>query len=336
VSEPPQEDLTVPPCDNRSERCIRLLLHLWEHGRVSTAEAARLVDTTPRRARADLDLLARFLPIEAHGKGRLRYWLLEPEFGTRNLAVLDRISLLVGKELTSFLRGTALHEGFWRVEGALREGVSPRFARHLERKFFHLAEPARAYDERAEELDTLLDALLRERRLHLVHQAPGRDPHEHRDLEPLTLVIYRRALHLLARRPDGIVRRYAVDRVIKATLGEPFSYPEAWDPGAELAPGFGIHADGTPEHVVLRFTSQAAAYARVRTWHHSQRQVELSDGGLELHMVTCGRELVRFVLEWGAGCRAVEPPWLVEAVRRDLEGALGGYQETTAPAGSEA
>ncbi|MFH1465580.1 MAG: WYL domain-containing protein [Pseudomonadota bacterium] len=304
---------------------MRLLLHLWEHGRVSTAEAARLVDSTPRRARADLELLGRFLPVEAHGTGRGRYWLLEPGFATRNLAVLDRISLLVGKELTAFLHGTALHEGFWRVEDELRQGVAPRFARHFDRKFHLHPEPARRYHDQTDLLDDLLDALLRELRVHLTHHSVGSEAREHRDLEPLSLVIYRRALYLLARRPDGQIRRFAVDRIERLEKGEHFDYPESWDPARELAGTFGVFSEGPPERIRLRFSPWAAPYVRARDWHPSQRLIELDDGGVDMILHAGGRELVRLVLEWGAGCRAVEPPELVEAVRAELEGALRGY-----------
>jgi hypothetical protein len=36
-------------------------------------------------------------------------------------------------------------------------------------------------------------------------------------------------------------------------------------------------------------------------------------------------QVASWVLEWGARARVVEPPELVERVRSELRGALGGY-----------
>ena len=313
------------PIEPRARRCARLLLHLLEQGRVSPAEAARITEVAPRAARRDLELLAELLPLRPARWGRHRYWYLDPGFGARNLGVLDRISLLVGKEITSFLQGTALHDGLWRVEDELRDGVSPRYARHFDRKFRHHTEPARSYREQTELLDDLLDALLRERRVHIVHRPAGGEPTERRDLEPLTLVVYRRALYLLVRRPDGAIRRYAVDRIESLERGEPFDYPRDWDPDAELGHAFGFFASGPAERIRLRFTSRVAPYVRARHWHRTQQLQDISDGSIELTMHTSGRELVRFALEWGAQCRVLEPRWLVEEVREELRKAADSY-----------
>ncbi len=309
----------------RAARCVRLTLHLLEQGRVTPAGAARTLGAQPRSVRRDLKLLASILPVTPARWGRHRYWYLDPGFGTRSLCVLDRISLLVGKEITSFLQGTALHDGLWRIEDELRDGVSPRFAHHLDRKFRHHPEPARSYAAHTDLLDDLLDALLRELRVSLVHCSAGSEPREHPDLEPLTLVIYRRALYLLARRPDGSIRRFAIDRIQSLEKGERFDYPDEWDPDRELGQAFGFFADGPPERIRLRFTPRVAPYVRARAWHTSQRLSDLPDGGVELTMRTSGRELIRFVLEWGAQCRVIEPEWLVREVSTELALASRAY-----------
>jgi len=49
-----------------------------------------------------------------------------------------------------------------------------------------------------------------------------------------------------------------------------------------------------------------------------------------LRMETCGRELVRLVLEFGPTAEALAPAWLREAVARELRGALDLYDEEQA------
>jgi predicted DNA-binding transcriptional regulator YafY len=309
----------------RTARCVRLAVLLLERGRITPAGAASALDAPLRSVRRDLQLLSTILPVTTARWGRHRYWYLDPGFGACRLGVLDRISLLVGKELTSFLEGTALHDGIWRVEDELRDGVTPRFAQHIDRKFRYHPEPARSYATQTDLLDDLLDALLRELRITIHHRRPGGDLEQRVDLEPLTLVIYRRALYLLARKPDGRIRRYAVDRIHALTKGERFDYPEDWDPDHELSGAFGFFSDGSSQRVRLRFTPRVAPYVRARTWHPSQRLLDLPDGGVELLMHASGRELVRFALEWGAQCRVLEPQWLVDEVRGELQEASAVY-----------
>lgn len=77
------------------------------------------------------------------------------------VGILDRISLQLGRDVASFLQGTALHERLARVDNDARREPTPRLAAHVDRKFRHLAEPARSYAGRSEVLDGVLDALLR-------------------------------------------------------------------------------------------------------------------------------------------------------------------------------
>jgi len=310
----------------RAARCVRLLLHLLECGRVTPSGAADVVGAPQRSVSRDLELLSTIIPLTAARWGRHRYWYLDPGFGASNLGVLDRISLLVGKEITSFLQGTALHDGIWRVEDELRDGVQPRFAHQLGRKFRYHPEPARSYESQADLLDDLLDALLRELHITIQHRSTAGQVREHADLEPLTLIIYRRALYVMARRPDGGVRRFAVDRMVGLTKGPHFDYPSDWDPDAELGDTFGFFSDSRASQLVrLHFTPRVAPYVQARRWHPSQQLRLLPDGGVELTMHTSGRELTRFVLEWGAQCRVLEPAWLVEGVTDELAASLAQY-----------
>lgn len=317
-----------PRTNTAAARCVRLLLHVLQKGRVSTAEATRLLEVSPRLVRDDLQLLSSLAPIVPRGQGRARAWEIDPAAGLGRLGVLDRISLRHGREVASFLEGTALHQGLARAEGDPSE-IPERWSRHLDRKIRHLQEPARAYAAHREALDDIVDALLRERTLDFGYVLPERT-HQYTDFRPYTLVVYRRAVYLLGRSgEDGPLLRLALDRVRAPSVGPPFAYPEDWDPDAELGRSFGIVASGAPERVVLRFAPRVARLVYARTWHPTAQLAELPGGGVELTMTTAGAELVRFVLEWGATCEVVEPPWLRTAVLAELRGALARYDVPT-------
>lgn len=315
------EDRTGSP----TARCLRLYQHLLKVGRVTTAQAARLVDEAPRTVRSDLQLLAEIAPITVKGEGVERVWVLDPAHGAEHLGPADVLSLRLGREVLGFLGGTLLHDAMERVSSRGRDELPARLAGHLDRKIRHHQEPARSYAAHRDTLEDVLDALLRERRLDLGYRRAG-GVEELRGLCPLTLVVYRRAVYLFAR-DERRLRRLAVDRITSVQIGAGFEYPQDWDPDAELRRYFGIVARGEPEPVVLRFSAAKAELVRSRSWHPTERLVERADGGVDLHFVAGGAELVRLVLEWGPHCEAVEPPWLRAEVRAELEAALALYAD---------
>lgn len=313
------------PANTAAIRSMRLLLHLLDQGRITTAQAARVLGVPARQAREDLKRVAAAAPIRTRGEGRDRTWEIEPSAALGRLGVLDRVSLRLGREVTSFLAGTALHEGLERAEGDGLAEVPARWNHNLDRKFRHLQEPARSYTAHRDTLDAVLDALLRERSLCFGYVRPDRTV-EYADFRLFTLVVYRRAVYLLGRVGEaGPDLRLALDRVREARVGAPFAFPDAWDPDAELARFFGIVASGEPERVVLRFAARVGRLVHARAWHPTARIEDLPDGRVELSMVTAGAELVRFALEWGATCEVVEPAWLRDTVAAELRAALAAY-----------
>lgn len=300
-----------------SERTARLLLYLFRHGHVTSREAAELCDVDIRVARKDLKAISAVAPVRPVGQGTERRWMV---VGELSLGILDRISLLVGREVTRFLEGTDLHRGFER----LRElhGDHPAIPERIR----YLAEPSRSYGPRAEFVDTCVDALVRSRRLAIVYEPPGGTDQTYAAFEPLTLVVYRRALYVVGRRG-----RYeyvlAIDRMTSVELREAFDYPSDWDPDAWLADRFGITAGREPaQDVVLEFSAQVAHLVRSRTWHATQRIYELPGGRVQLCMRARGYELARFVLEWGEHCKVVAPGDLRDRVIGELSRALDQYR----------
>ena len=223
--------------------------------------------------------------------------------------------------------------GIMRADVEVREAViRGRWDRNLSRKLRALHEPGRSYTDRTEVLDTVLDALLRERGLRLQY---GADPSAARWLEPqqaLTLVLYRRALYLLARPAEGgPTRRLSVTKIHAALLDGPLPYPTDWDPDAELRGWFGIHAGGRRGHIVIDFAPEVAHYVAARRWGEDQVLRPTTGGGIRLEMDSGGPELVRWVLEWGDRARVVGPDGLREEVRAQLGRACALYDQEVVP-----
>ena len=306
------------------EALVRLALALHERGTMATGDACAILGRDDKRSvRRILNRLCDYGLARRIGSGRETRYVLDPTVGMSSVTPIDRIAMGIGRDALSFLHGTLLGESFEKAAAPGTED-SPRWA-HLDRKIRHLAEPRARYDVVREELDAVLDGLLRGRILEIRYEKADGAEREYA-ARPLTLVVYRRAIYLLCE-VDGRVLRLRVDRIRAACVGPHFDYPSDWDPDAELAPWFGIHASGQPEQVILEFSSVAAPFVEAREWHPTAELTRLPDGGVRLIMCTGGAELVRFVLEWGPHCTVFAPASLRKRVMADLEEALARYRD---------
>lgn len=304
-------------------RCARVLLALLRRGTASTAELARDVESDRRRVLSDLQLLIEVAPIAHVGRGVDQRWTVDESFRLGSLGMLNRIALQLGRQMADFLRGTDLVAA--PADFAPLDGLPARYQRNLDRKLRLLREAARSYGGSHDEMGAVLDGLLRERLLDLQYQSLAGE-RRWEGVRPLTLVVFRRAVYLMASHPDWKeTRNLAVDRIVGARVGEPFEYPADWHPDRVLGSYFGIHTQPAPALVRLRFSAKAAPLVSARSWHPSQQFQPTDDGGVILQMHCGGQELVSFVLEWGPQCQVLEPPWLVAAVLEDLRGALAAY-----------
>jgi predicted DNA-binding transcriptional regulator YafY len=239
-------------------------------------------------------------------------------------------ALHFGRQLLSFAEGTQLTDWIEQLDDKLTAAKTPltaeREARIAQRLVFW-SEPYRAYGAADEALDAVLDGLLNDRLLNLRYASRG-GARDWQRVEPLALVIYRRALYLMARLfwSDEVLR-LAVDRIEHAECTKiPFPYPTDFDPRAELERSFGIFAgEHGPQRVRIRFAPRVADLVQSRTWHPTATVSVEDSGAAVLEMVAGGVELVRLVLEWGPVAEVLEPPWLRERVRQELTDALAQY-----------
>lgn len=318
------------------EHIVRVLSHLLVSGESSTARIRHALGgaVSKNAIRGDLEILHELGLVTPLGEGRERHWVADPGFVSRTVGPVDQISMLLGRQLSSFLEGTDIFDSLQRMEPKWSSHFPERLRPHLERKFRTCREPYRRYDGHREILNEVLDGLLRERRLALRYQR-GDEPVFFEAFEPLTLALYRRAVYLLGRPAGGRrIERLAVDRIVSAEVtGDSFEYPEDWDPDAELKHDFGIHKAQDVSLVRLRFPAEKAHLVRARVWHPGQEILELEDGGVELRFLAGGRELVRFCLEWGGACEVVAPGWLRGAVIEELGAAVALYTPELSVAG---
>jgi predicted DNA-binding transcriptional regulator YafY len=107
-------------------------------------------------------------------------------------------------------------------------------ARHLDRKIFDVNEAPHTYAERIEDITT---ALIREERLRVRHDSV-RGGRKEFVIEPLTLLIYKKGLYLVANSSHHTARRtFALDgfRSVEWRKHDRFEYPANYDPAQVTA-----------------------------------------------------------------------------------------------------
>lgn len=319
------------PMSEKLRRAVRLLQHLQRRSRITNREVRELNHCDEQTARRDLlSLVDAGVPLERRGAGAETYYVVSREWkrnGGFQFSMGDAMALHMGRQLMAFLEGTTLPEWMDGLREKLGIGADDKTLEkesRLARKLIYLSEPSRRYAAHDDTMNTLLTAVVDERCVEADYTT-RRGP-RHYQLQPLALVIYRRALYLLAYEGEPRrVLRLPVERFRQATLGERFRWPRGLDVQALLGESFGIYDAGQPSDVRLRFAPEVSDLVRARHWHPTERFEARDDGSLDLVMHTGGPELARLVLEWGDRVEVIAPATLRQEVARQLRDALSHY-----------
>jgi predicted DNA-binding transcriptional regulator YafY len=189
----------------------------------------------------------------------------------------------------------------------------------------------RATELPPEVIARLLEATLHQRRIDMrYHSASSRRTKSY-VAEPYRLVYADGGLYLLAFVPEyDAVRTFAVERIEALSVLE-----QGFERRVEIDPepfhdSLGVNT-GTPVHVVLEFTGQAAAYVRERVWHPSQSLQDRPGGAVEMTLEVCADSaLSSWILSFGPFVRVLAPADLAVSIRQFLAESLQRYQVATA------
>lgn len=270
-------------------------------------------------------------PLEEEVEGKKKIWKIHPAARRQavTLTTSQMMALFLSRRVFDFLAGTGLKEDlddvFRKLEATLRrrDGAA---ARHLDRKLHDVNEARHLYDERADDVNEILTALLREERLEVTHQSVSTGRKTFR-LEPYTLLVYKKGLYVAGHsHAHASLRTFALDgfREVRWLRGERFIYPEDYRPEKLTEGAFGL-IRGAPARVRLRFDAAVAAYVQRRLWHPSQRFLRANQG-LEMILEVEGTtELTSWILGFGDKVEVLEPQDLREELGRQLSRAAAQY-----------
>lgn len=306
-----------------SRKLDRLLqaLRSSEEGQTIDSLAER-TGHSERTIRRHLAVLEEQFLVDSEFVGRRKLWraVWRRDRGKADLSGM--ISLLVARLLMSTFRGTGLSDYLEEVFSNLRAAADQRTIsslRVLEKKLLFVDHAAHDFDDREDDFDEMISALLQEVPVQVRHVTVASGERSFR-LNPYALLIYKNGIYVLghSEHHSGI-RTFGFDGFgsISRLRQDRFTVPDEFDPWAYVGGGFGL-IGGPSSEVRLRFDRRVARFVRRRRWHTSQQLVD-HDGALEMRLAVKGTaELISWILSFGSKVEVLSPPSLRAKVHEEL------------------
>lgn len=125
------------------------------------------------------------------------------------------------------------------------------------------------------------------------------------------------------------IRTFALPRIQEPRLTTTrFRRPADFSIARHLGGSFGVFSGAAQHEVRIRFDAMASQIVSERQWHVSQRMKRLADGSIELTLQLGSLpEVERWVLSWGKRAKVIEPPELIERLKKSIAAMQSAYAE---------
>jgi predicted DNA-binding transcriptional regulator YafY len=284
----------------------------------------------PRTIRRDLESLELLFPIlceRVDGQTRWRF-----TDGYRNLPALsfspsELMALIFSRDLLKPLEGTEIKmslDAAFNKAAAILPPEGMEHVRQMQRYFSVSLGPHKNYRDHRKTIEQLSRALAQKRSVQMRYYSASRDATGRREVDPYRLWYASGALYLVGychQRRD--VRLFAVDRIRSLTITDhPWQMPLGFDLDSYVQEAL-VVMRGKPLEVELLFDRQTTAWAKDRLWHPSQQLKQLKGGRLQMKLrVADTRELLGWILSFGAGVQVISPLSLREKVKEEARKLL--------------
>ena len=304
------------------ERMLRIHQALQAGTYPNAAKLAREIEVSTKTIHRDIEFMLDRLNLPLKFDASHNGYFYDGEvsnFPTMQITEGEIFALVVAEKALQQYRGTnfekPLLSAIRKMEQALPDTISLNLADIGKTISFRTrAEPIL----NLEVFEVLAKAAAEHRQLELLYRKPGQKP-EARLVDPYHLANINGEWFLFAfdhARKD--IRTFSPGRIQSAKVtGKTFERPQKFSLEKRLRDSFGVHSGDGEFEVVIRFASRAADYIREKKWHESQSLREFKDGAVELKMkLSSLSEVQRWVLSWGGDAKVLQPPELVDSLRR--------------------
>lgn len=306
----------------RLSRLLAMVPWLEQHPGVSIREAADHFHVSPAELERDLWLTI-CCGLPGHGPDQLidiQFWdeegsiqVIDPQNLDRplRLSASEAMSLLVGLRLLAQVPGDHDRSALASVTAKLE--VAADVAQGIA-----LVVPAADADEL---IDTLTDAVRRQRALRLVYAGASRDALTERVVEPREVVQHAGRAYLAAWcREAGAERTFRLDRIRSVEVLDEAAAVRASTEGHEV-----VSITPSAGHVV-RLRVHPRSRWILESWEGARVQEE-QEGACEASITVADLDwLVRIVLGQAGGIEVLAPPLVRQQVRDSARRALGGSE----------
>ena len=320
----------------RLERLLSLDTLLRSCKRHTQASLAVALEVSERTVRNDLAFLRDSMKAPIAYDAKRGHHYTDPSWRLPSLSLSrgELFALTLGAKMLQAHAGTP-------YEAELRSAIEQLSQRAPQQTWVdlqQLAEERLVFNSGAEtELDPevwnqLVEACHQSRRVWLRYYTASRDAESNRTVDPYFVHLYRASNPYLIgfchQRQDR--RWFRIDRVREAQLlDETFERDPNFDPRAHLEQVFQYEVGERPERVAIWFDATTAPFIRERRWHATQQLTEHDDSSLTLTFTSSGlNDVKRWVLGYGSGAVAQEPPALVQLIREEIAAMQRHYENT--------
>ncbi|SEM66676.1 Predicted DNA-binding transcriptional regulator YafY, contains an HTH and WYL domains [Syntrophus gentianae] len=237
------------------------------------------------------------------------------------LSLSERLSLLMavrqlsatGDYILSFEALNAARKLIADLPEPMRETAVPLFEDLVLREGFGC---------RKEVLEKLSTAVSENRRVVLSYRKPSAKQSQREELDPYHLFFQDRSLYVegyACRQKD--IRMFRLNRIQDIAFTPiQFTPQEDYNFGQRYRNAFSVFAGKTTEKVVVRFAAHIRPYIEESLWHYSQVITEENDGVIRYEVqVAEPREVMWWAFRWGAGAEIMEPTWLRDEAKKEVE-----------------
>lgn len=233
------------------------------------------------------------------------------------------MSLYLLRSLGVHLAGTPFRQEIEDLFRTITSVLPDRYAAHLERiarVSLPILHGARDYSGAAAFVEGLQRALLHQYRVRMTYAKQGREAADGYEVDPYTLVFHKGGVYLLGFAHNrAAMRLFALERIrgIEVTR-QRFEIPDGYEPEAQFRSAFGLVSD-TRMRVRVRFSPDIAHAVRERLWMPEQKVGTDREGRVTVEFEAAGeKELVSWILSYGAHAEVLEPPELRREVKRHV------------------
>ena len=313
---------------------------------LALSDLASLLHVTERSVRrylGELELLTDLESVETT-PGGAHLWRIKPSERGRSVPLrrTQAYALLATRRVFDAMKGSAFYDELDLAHRQLLQlasrptrtpgkGEIPGDLR-LEERLVYAPHPPANYAQRGEELDDLFRAVAGLHVLRFRYKAAADAKPERITAHPYAMILHKGSIHILALDVDhGEVRTFLFDRLSEPSPSdtERFALPADLRVDDFVHGQFGIGRTGGKLRVLIEFDARVADEVRIRKVHPSQKIATAPDGRVRLSLTIADAalpEVRRWVLGFAEAARVIEPPELVDDLRRTLERAALRYR----------